>query len=88
MNKEQESKYEADQNGDIFNRVSGNYIPSDEPIMIFRARDKHAAAMIAYYKKLCADTAHKEAVNVRLRQFVGFAYDHPERMKEPDTVMA
>ena len=55
MNKEQESKYEADQNGDIFNRISGNYIPSDEPIMIFRARDKHAAAMIAYYKKLCTD---------------------------------
>jgi hypothetical protein len=53
--------------------------------MIFRARDKNAALVIAYYKKLCSNLLHKRAVNLRLHDFVGFALDHPDRMKEPDT---
>ena len=85
MKKEQESKYDADENGDIFNRASGSYIPSDEPVMIFRARDKHAIKAIAFYHQLCADTKHKEAIQRRLLHFVNFARIHPERMKEPDT---
>ena len=86
MDKQQEPKYEIDEEGRIKNRVSGEVIPDDEPVMIFRARDKNAALAIAYYKKLCADTEHKEAVNDRLHHFVDFAHNHPDRMKEPDTV--
>ena len=85
MNEKQEPKYDATIDGLIVNRVSGEVIPADEPIMIFRARDKNAALMISYYKKLCADLNHRAIVNERLHDFVDFAHDNPERMKEPDT---
>ncbi len=85
MNEKQEPKYDLEGDGRIFNRASGEVIPDDEPIMIFRARDKNAALMIAYYKKLCIDQHHKNVVNKRLHDFVDFAHAHPERMKEPDT---
>lgn len=85
MKPEQEPKYDVNESGHIYNRSTSKVIPDDEPVMIFRARDKNAALAIAYYKKLCADPDHKEAVNERLHHFVQFAHDHPERMKEPDT---
>ena len=90
MNRTQEPKYriKISTDGDrsqIVNRVSGEAIPRDEPIMIFRARDKNSALMIAYYKKLCKNDEHKRVVNERLHQFVDWAHDNPERMKEPDT---
>ncbi len=85
MTPEQEPKYKVNENGQIVNRVSGEAIPDDEPVMIFRARDKNAAPMIAYYAKLCVDPEHKAVVKERLHDFVDFIHDHPDRMKEPDT---
>jgi len=85
MKIEQEPKYAVSAHGKIINRHSGEEIPEDEPIMIFRARDKNAAPMIAYYMKLCRDEQHKAIVKQRLHHFVDFIHAHPERMKEPDT---
>lgn len=85
MEKKQEPKYKITTRGKLANRDSGQVIPDDEPVMIFRARDKNAAPMIAYYAKLCADEHHKKVVKKRLHDFVDFIHAHPERMKEPDT---
>jgi hypothetical protein len=81
----QEPKYSVNAEGRIFNRVSGEAIPDDEPVMIFRARDKNAAPMIVHYIKLCADEHHREIVAARLYDFIEFMHAYPERMKEPDT---
>ena len=67
------------------NRQSGEAIPEDEPVMIFRARDKHARRAIAFYMALVADPDHSRAVRHRIEQFNNFAEFHPDRMKEPDT---
>ena len=83
MDEEQEPKYDSD-GKHIFNRQSLEIIPDDEPVMIFRARDKNAAPMIAFYAKLCRDEQHRAIVKERLHHFVDFIHDHPERMKEPD----
>jgi hypothetical protein len=80
----QESKYTVNGHA-IVNRASGEEIPADEPVFIFRARDKWAAGVLGDYATLVEDPAHKAAVEERFIQFGEWAEAHPERMKEPDT---
>lgn len=65
------------------NRVSGEAIPDDEPVIIFRARDKHALRVLYYYQQLCADEHHQRAIVDRINEFGIFARFNSERMKEP-----
>lgn len=77
--------------GPIVNTASGETIPADEPVIIFRARDIHARTIIAFYAELLdgpSDDPHRDAVNIRFEKFCKFAKDHPERMKNPDTDLA
>ncbi len=62
-------------------------IPDDEPLILFRARDHHAIAMLRYYRNLCANDGctdfHMKGIDNRLSAFEEFAVNHPERMKQP-----
>lgn len=69
-------------------------LPEQEPkyravvhgqVDIFRARDKHAAAALIFYRDLCADANHKAVIQSRWEDFMRFWREHPERMKEPDS---
>ena len=71
----------------MFNVASGEMIPDDEPVMVFRARDIHAVRVIEHYLSRVRDEAHFDAVAVRRDDFLAFAAEHPERMKEPDTAL-
>ena len=71
------------ENGQFFNRVSGEAIPDDEPVIIFRARDWHALSVLNYYHSLVADDHHAQGVMERIDEFREFRKAHPERMKEP-----
>ncbi len=84
MKPEQEPKYDFNNLGQIMNRATCEAIPDNEPVFILRAKDKNAALVIAYYKNLCRNDNHKEVIKDRLHQFVNFAHEHPELMKEPD----
>lgn len=86
MNDTQEPKYEI-RDGKIVNRESGEAIPDDEPIMIFRGRDKHAQAAIRSYAAIVQDPNHKAIVLQRADDFAAFEDAHPTRVKEPDTVL-
>ncbi len=81
---EQEPKYTV-RGGKIFNRASGEAIPDDEPVFIFRARDKQAAYALISYLTVCVDPEHVSAVTKRIQDFCRFENQHPSRMKEPDT---
>lgn len=72
--------------GRVFNVASGEVIPEDEPVFVFRARDRKAIdhALIPYMLA-AADPHHARAVQKRIEDFERFARNHPERMKEPDT---
>jgi hypothetical protein len=85
MKIEQEPKYTVDADGRIVNRASGEAIPDDEPVFIFRARDWFALAALHHYVDLCGITSHRRAVEVRIQDFARFKMAHPERMKEPDS---
>lgn len=81
----QDPKYDF-QNGRVINRASGEAIPEDEPVFVFRARDVHAAdAIFDYYIRIEGGTAHEDAVLQRHIDFKDFAKEHPDRMKDPDT---
>jgi hypothetical protein len=80
----QEPKYRFD-GGRVINRASGEAIPQDEPVFVFRARDRKALeALNAYFAEI-DDADHITAVHERIADFTRFATQHPERMKEPDT---
>lgn len=80
----QEPKY-AFHNGRVFNRASGEAIPLDEPVFVFRARDVHALAVLGRYASFVANDAHRATIISRVNDFRRFASEHPLRMKEPDT---
>lgn len=95
MRVEQEPKYDVTDQGQLVNRASGQPIPDDEPVFIFRARDLFAApALNAYLRALCAADSeivghdHRHAIRNRVRDFERFAQQHPDRMKISDTAAA
>ena len=67
------------------NRGSGVPIPDDEPIFIFRAKDRLAVRILTAYFSAIENPEHASAVAARLEDFKRFAKEHPERMKDPDT---
>jgi hypothetical protein len=71
------------ENGRFVNRVSGEAIPDDEPVIIFRARDRHALAVLDFYRSLADDEHHRRAITDRINEFYAFAQEHADRMKEP-----
>jgi len=82
----QEPKYTVNGSA-IVNRASGEAIPADEPVFIFRARDRKALRALTVYGAAVAlgSFEHWDAVSERIADFSRFAAAHPERMKEPDT---
>lgn len=62
-------------------------IPDDEPLMLFRARDRNALAMLEEYRRLCVldncTDFHMAGIQNRIQAFRAFAEQHPERMKQP-----
>lgn len=71
----------------LVNTETGKPIPEDEPIFIFRAKDKLASQPIAHYRQLVPTSEHKECVLIREREFIKFSRDFPKRMKMPDTIL-
>lgn len=84
MKESQEPKYRAE-GGHIHNRQTGEAIPDEEPIMIFRGKDRHAVLAIIHYASLLQDAEHREAVLERALDFTRFANQYPARMQEPTT---
>lgn len=82
----QEPKYGIRENR-LYNRATGEFIPLDEPVFIFRARDMKGKKHIAAYADDCqsADIEHYRAVAQRVADFSLFELKHPDRMKYPDT---
>ena len=81
----QSPKYDVNRKGRLVNRTSGEVIPDDEPVFIFRARDRWAIDVLLHYQGLCEDRDHRLDVERRIEEFDRFQDEHADRMKEPDT---
>ncbi|SMP80305.1 hypothetical protein [Noviherbaspirillum suwonense] len=80
----QEPKYGI-RGGCLYNRASNTPIPKDEPIFIFRARDRKALSALHFYAGVCDNPEHVAAVQQRIMDFQAFGRHNPTRMKQPDT---
>ena len=82
------------QHGETFARLAnletGMEVPMDEPVMIFRAKDRAAPAAIDGYLREVQNNATSiapgtiDSAAARLEDFHGFQRAHPSRVKFPD----
>ena len=84
MNADQERKYDAI-DGKIVNRATGKPIPDDEPIIIFRAKDRKSTGMLLAYMTTCEDENHKAVIEGRLNDFIEWQQKNQDVVKEPDS---
>lgn len=83
-----DGKYGIREDFAIVNLVSGEEIPQEEPLILFRARDQFAAdgAIVPYMHK-CAvgmcNELHIAGLQQVLQRFYKFAASFPERLKQP-----
>jgi len=80
----QDPKYGIENNR-LVNMATGEPIPAEEPVFLFRAKDLKAAGALRRYAELCENPEQARIVVGRAEQFEGFAKANPGRMKEPDT---
>jgi hypothetical protein len=80
MAEDRKFKFEG---GRFVNRVSGEPIPDDEPVIIFRARDRKSIAVLNFYLSICDDEHHRQAIRDRIAEFTLYQRDNPKRVKEP-----
>lgn len=86
MPRQIDPKYSITGDLEIVN-LTGVPIPDDEPLILFRARDRNALKMLYFYRRLCeADGCtdfHMTGTWNRIEAFEKFREEHPERMKQP-----
>jgi hypothetical protein len=71
------------EDGKFINRVSGEAIPDDEPVIIFRARDIHTISVLRHYQELADEPHHQRAIQDRIDEFTAYQRAYPTRVKEP-----
>lgn len=77
-----ERKYKI-MNGQIVKRVGEKPIPDDEPLFIFRAKDRKALAALVAYNLILDSLEQKYEVTKSINDFRAFMEKNPERMGEP-----
>lgn len=63
-------------------------IPDDEPVVVFRARDKHLPDVLSYYAEMCSGDSpdrHSALVEGTFNAVDGWQKAHPEKVRTPDS---
>lgn len=77
-----ERKYEIKDNK-IVKRSNQVPIPDEEPLFIFRAKDRKALAALVAYNMVLDNLDQKEAVTKSINDFRQFQEKNPDKMAEP-----
>jgi len=81
-----DAKYHVE-NETILKTLTGEPVPDDEPLILFRARDRLALPMLRIYRVLSemdgCSRYHMQGLSVVINAFRDFKIKHPERMKQP-----
>jgi hypothetical protein len=71
----------------IVKTSNGDVVPDDEPLILFRARDRLAVRVLEFYRQISLEDGcndfHFDLLDKRIEEFKKFAVDHSERMKQP-----
>lgn len=80
-----DGKYQT--SGDL-TKLNGTPVPEDEPLILFRAKDKLLVELLEYYMKLCSDGGSPESQLNLLQQRIDliklWQTDHQDKLKIPD----
>lgn len=64
-------------------------IPADEPVIVFRARDKLTPRLLRYYSRLCADQGspqrHIDLADGTAEAFQAWQDANPGQVRTPDS---
>ena len=64
-------------------------IPEDEPVIVFRARDRLTVPMLEHYMELCAGAGspsrHVGLVRGTQERFLAWQDAHPDQVRTPDS---
>lgn len=64
-------------------------IPDDEPVIVFRARDRLVPPMLDEYLQLCRDEGspqrHLDLVTKAMHQIIDWQREHQDRVRTPDS---
>lgn len=77
-----ERKYGIE-NNHLINKRTGNPVPDDEPLFIFRAQDQKALCALTAYCAVVDDLEQRQSVAASIEDFRVFQMRNPERIKEP-----
>jgi len=78
-------KYGVNGMGRVYNLQSGVEIPEDEPLILFRGKDRHLPDVLMEYADRCVDDAHGQSIMVKKREVELWQQNNQEQVKEPDT---
>lgn len=80
----QDPKYGI-QDSRLVNMTTGEPIPHDEPVFIFRAKDKKIVAALTAYFMACENPDHVAAVEQRIVSIEAWQDRNIDMLKEPDS---
>lgn len=74
--------------GDI-TKLDGTPVPEDEPLILFRAKDKLLIPLLEHYQQICSQAGslpkHMDLLQKRIDEIKKWQAEHPERMNFPGT---
>lgn len=80
-------KHHIDDKGQIVKTGNGVPIPDNEPLILFRGRDRLAIPMLLEYRKLCVADGCNEfqlgQIDELIGKFSDFRANNPDVMKQP-----
>ncbi len=80
-------KHHIDDQGRIVKTGNGVPVPDDEPLILFRGRDRLAVPMLLQYRELCVHDGCNDfqlgQIDALIDRFKAFTQTHPEVMKQP-----
>lgn len=69
--------------GQLVKRIGEKPVPDDEPLFIFRAKDRKALAALVAYHMILDNLDQMEEVRKSITDFRRFQEENPEKMGEP-----
>lgn len=64
-------------------------IPDDEPVIVFRGRDRIVPAMLRFYLEMCESNGspprHLSLIQRSAAEIVRWQNEHPEQVRTPDS---
>ena len=80
-----DSKYQT--SGDI-TKLDGTPIPQDEPLILFRGKDKLLPVLLEQYRQLCQDAGSPqqqlESIERQIQEIKAWQEKNQEKVKTPD----